>query len=60
MRDAVMIVATVLVGVGLLLILWRELGGAAQRRRVGVVRDTIEVLLPIAATVALLVWAWVA
>ncbi len=60
MTDAVRIIGTVLVGVGLLLILWRELGGAAERRRVGRLRDTFEVLLPVAATVALIVWVWVA
>ena len=60
MRDAFLVVATVLVGLGLVLILWRELSGAAERRRVGPVRDTFEVLLPIVATVALLVWVWVA
>ena len=55
-----LIVGTVLVGLGLLLILWREFGGAADRRKVGPVRDTLEVLLPVVATVALLVWVWVA
>ena len=60
MRDAMLIVGTVLVGLGLLLILWRELGNAAERRKVGPVRDTVEVLLPIVATVALVAWIWVA
>ena len=60
MRDAALIVGTLLVGVGLLLIMWRELGGAAERRRVGAVRDTFEVLLPVVATVALVAWVWVA
>ncbi len=55
-----LIVGTVLVGLGLLMILWRELGGAAERRRVGPVRDTIEVLLPVLAMVALLAWVWIA
>ena len=60
MRDAVLIVGTLLVGIGLLLILWRELGNAAERRRTGVVRDTFEVFLPIVTAAALLVWVWVA
>ena len=60
MRDAVLIVGTVLVAVGLVLILWRELGGAGERRQVGKARDTFEVLLPVAAVAALLVWVWVA
>lgn len=59
MRDAVLIAGTVLVGLGLVLIAWRELGSAAARRKVGPVRDTIEVILPLAAAAALLVWVWV-
>ena len=55
-----LIVGTVLVGLGLVLIMWRELGGAQERRKVGAVRDTVEVLLPVAATIALLGWVWVA
>jgi len=58
MHDVTLIVATALVGSGLVLVLWRELAGAGQRRRVGPVRDLIEVLLPVAATLALLVWVW--
>lgn len=60
MRDAVLIVGTLLVAIGLVLIVWRELGGAAERRRTGAVRDTFEVLLPIVATVVLVVAVWVA
>ena len=58
MQDTMRIVATVIVGLGLALILWRELAGAAERRKVGRVRDIIEVLLPVVATVALLIWVW--
>ena len=58
MEDVVRVVATMVVGLGLVLILWRELAGAAARRRVGAVRDVIEVVLPVAATVALLLWVW--
>ncbi len=60
MREAVLVVGTIVVGVGLLLIMSRELRNAAERRKVGPVRDTIEVLLPVVATVALVVWVWVA
>ncbi|MEA2001500.1 MAG: hypothetical protein U9N84_06400 [Actinomycetota bacterium] len=59
MRDFTLIVGTVVVGLGLVLVLWRELAGAGERRRVGPVRDVIEVLLPVAATLALLLWVWV-
>ena len=54
-----LIIGTILVGVGLGLILWRELASAADRRKVGVIRDVVEVLLPVVATVALVVWVWV-
>lgn len=57
--EAVLIVATVIIGVGLLLILRRELADAAERRQAGAWRDVAEVLLPVAATVALVVWAWI-
>jgi hypothetical protein len=60
MADAVLLAATAVIGIGLSLILWRELAAAGDRRRVGPVRDTLEVLLPILATVALLIWAWIA
>lgn len=60
MDNAILIVATAVVGLGLILILWRELAGAASRRQVGPLRDTVEVILPVAATVALLWWVWVA
>lgn len=60
MTDLVRVIGTVLVGIGLALILWRELSNAADRRIVGAARDAFEVLLPIVATVALLVWVWVA
>ena len=59
MTDAVLILGTALVGLGLALILWRELAGAAERRQVGPMRDTFEVLLPIVAAVALIIWVWV-
>lgn len=60
MRDVVLVLATVMVALGLVLILWRGLSHATERRTVGPVRDTFEVLLPIAATVGLVVWVWIA
>ena len=59
MQDAVRIVGTLVVALGLGLILWRELAAARERRQAGAVRDVAEVLLPIVATVALVVWVWV-
>ncbi|MCP4308200.1 MAG: hypothetical protein GY926_15610 [bacterium] len=58
MRDAVLVAGTIIVALGLVLIMWRELAGAADRRKVGAGRDTAEVLLPVLATVALLWWVW--
>lgn len=58
MEHAVRLVATVIVGLGLVMILWRELANAGERRKVGPARDVTEVLLPVVATVALLVWVW--
>lgn len=59
MRDVTLVIATVVVGLGLVMIVWRELADAEERRRVGPLRDMAEVFLPIVATVALLVWVWV-
>ena len=58
MQDAVLIVATVFVVLGLMMILWLELAGAALRRKGGRVRDVGEVLLPVAPTLLLLIWSW--
>ncbi len=58
MQDTVRLVATIVVALGLATILWRELSDAADRRKVGEVRDLVEVFLPVLATVALLVWVW--
>lgn len=59
MSDATLIVGTVVVVIGLALITWRELAAAEDRRKVGPLRDTAEVLLPVVATIALLWWVWV-
>ncbi len=59
MHDVTLIIATVLVSLGLVLVLWRELVGAGERRGVGRVRDVVGVLVPVAATLALLMWVWI-
>lgn len=59
MQEAVRVVATVIVVVGLGLILWRELAAAEERRKVGRARDVVEVLLPIVAAAALVIWVWI-
>jgi hypothetical protein len=58
-RTVVLTIGTVLVAAGLAVVLWREFG-SRQRRVVGRVRDAIEVTLPVAGGVALLVWLWAA
>jgi len=58
-RTVVLTIGTVLVAAGLVGVLAREFG-SRQRRVVGRVRDAIEVTLPVAGGVALLVWLWAA
>lgn len=60
MRDVVLISGTFLVAAGLLWVLRLELSGAAARRRVGPVRDVVEVMLPALAMALLVWWVWVA
>ena len=59
MREVTLVAGTVIVALGLVLIMWRELAGATDRRKTGQVRDTVEVLLPVVAMVSLLWWVWV-
>ena len=58
LQTTVLVIATLVVAVGGALIAHRELT-APQRRRVGVVRDVIEVAAPIVALVVLVVGVWV-
>ncbi|MGD2050920.1 MAG: hypothetical protein PVI35_00470 [Acidimicrobiia bacterium] len=58
-RTVVLAIGTVLVSAGLVGVLWREFG-SRQRRIVGRVRDAVEVVLPVAGGIALLVWLWAA
>jgi hypothetical protein len=58
-RTVVLMIGTILVAAGLVGVLWREFG-SRQRRVVGRVRDAVEVTLPVAGGVALLVWLWAA
>lgn len=55
--TAVLVLATVGVVGGAALVLHRELT-ASGRRRVGIVRDVIEVVLPIVGVLALVVLVW--
>ena len=55
-----LVLGTLIVAAGLVMILRRELGGAAERRKVGPVRDTVAVWLPVVATIALVAWVWAA
>ena len=55
---AVLVVASVLVVAGMAAIVIRELGTHPERRLVGRVRDVIEVLLPFAGAIALVIAVW--
>ena len=57
-RETVLAVATVVTGIGLVLVLWWEMTGAAERRRGSMGRDVIEVLLPVLAAVILVAAVW--
>ncbi len=57
LEVAVLVVATFAVVGGGAFVLYRELT-APGRRRVGTVRDTIEVVLPIAGLLALVTLVW--
>jgi len=59
MRDVVLVAGSFLVAAGLLVVLRLELSDAAARRKVGPVRDTVEVLLPALAMTALVWWVWI-
>lgn len=57
LQVAVLVVATIVAVGGGAFVLYRELS-APGRRRVGVVRDVIEVVLPIAGLLALVMLVW--
>ena len=57
-QTTVLVISTLIVVGGGALVVQRELT-APNRRIVGVVRDLVEVLLPIAGLIVLLVAAWV-
>ncbi|MCP3977574.1 MAG: hypothetical protein GY720_24075 [bacterium] len=58
LRDGFLVLAAILVVVGSIAIVALEFGSASQRRLVGRVRDTVEVLLPpiLMSLLAWLVW----
>ena len=58
LQTTVLVVATVILLGGGAFIGYRELT-APDRRRVGPVRDVVEVALPLAALLALVIAAWV-
>ncbi|MEA2023587.1 MAG: heme o synthase [Actinomycetota bacterium] len=56
--EAALVVASILVVGGMLAIVAREFGTHPERRLVGRVRDAVEVLLPFAGAVALVLATW--
>ena len=58
LQTIVLVIASVVLLGGGALIGYRELT-APDRRRVGPIRDVIEVLLPLAALLALVIAAWI-
>jgi uncharacterized protein (DUF3084 family) len=57
--TAVLLVGSVLVIGGLVAIVARELGTHPERRLVGPVRDSLEVLVPLVGAVLLVVSVWI-
>ena len=55
----VVLVGSVVVIVGMIAIVARELGTHPERRLVGPVRDSVEVLLPLIGAVVLVISVWI-
>ena len=59
LATAVLLVGSVLVIGGLVAIVARELGTHPERRLVGPVRDSLEVLVPLVGAIVLVVSVWI-
>lgn len=57
---AVLVFASLLIVGGMGVVAWRELATHPERRKVGRVRDVIEVLLPVVGIVVLVAFTWAA
>ncbi len=54
----VLIFATVVVVLGMIAVMWRELTSQTQRRVPSRGRDVVEVLLPVVGAALLVAWVW--
>jgi len=54
----VLIIATVVIVLGMIAVMWRELSSQSQRRVPSRGRDVVEVLLPVVGAALLVVWVW--
>ncbi len=54
----VLIFATVVVVLGMIAVMWRELTSQSQRRVPSRGRDVVEVLIPVVGAALLVVWVW--
>lgn len=58
LEMVVLLVASFLVVGGMGVVAWRELATHPERRKVGRVRDVVEVLLPVVGVVVLVAVTW--
>ena len=54
----VLIIATVVIVLGMIAVMWRELSSQSQRRVPSRGRDFVEVLLPVVGAALLVAWVW--
>ena len=54
----VLIIATVVIVLGMIAVMWRELSSQSQRRVPSRGRDVVEVLLPVVGAALLVAWVW--
>ena len=54
----VLIIATVVIVLGMIAVMWRELSSQSQRRVPSRGRDGVEVLLPVVGAALLVAWVW--
>ena len=54
----VLIIATVVIVLGMIAVMWRELSSQSQRQVPSRGRDVVEVLLPVVGAALLVAWVW--
>ena len=58
LATIVLIIATVVIVLGMIAVMWRELSSQSQRRVPSRGRDVFEVLLPVVGAALLVAWVW--